>query len=542
MLNEQDRAIVKKYVEKQNKLESERRQWETHWQEALDYIIPRKGNVTNVDLPGSKRGNELFDTTAIHANQILAAALHSMLTNPTSRFFDLVTNDSSLDDLEDVKMYLQECSSRMFQILNNSNFQTEIHELYIDLVAIGTACMFIGEHDDRVVHFATRPMKEIYVDENNLGIIDTVHRKFDWKLRQIVQEFGEKSLPEKLLKKYKDGNEDTHCIVHAVHPMSDEDKDSGRYGGKTFKSCYILDGEDPAILSEGGFNEMPYIIPRWTKTSGEKYGRGPGMDMLPDIKMVNRMMETVLKGAQKTVDPPLMVTDDGVIGNVRLTPGGLTRVRPFNEAPIRPLITDARIDFGQQVVELVRQRIKAGFYVDQLQLVQSDRMTTVEVNQRVEETLRLMGPVLGRQHFESLAPMIDRLFGICSRRNLLPAPPKVLQGRRVDVQYSSMIAKAQRASEGQMLTRAIGMAAPIIQAIPSTLDNLNGDAALKYIFDMNGIPHKLLNTDEVVKKQRDSRAQMQAQAMQQQQQQAEMDSMSKVAPLVAASQQGQARK
>lgn len=521
-INEAERKEIERYCDRQDRMAVERANFESQWQECMDYIVPRKNDIISVSSPGTKKGSELFDTTAIMSNQLLAGALHSMLTNQTSQFFDLAMSDSQFDDDEEVKAWLQEVTSIMHSAINASNFQTEVHEIYLDLGGIGTACMFISENERTVFNFAARSMKEIFAQENNLGLIDTVHRVFDWKARQIIQEFGEKNVPECVLKRYQNGSDDPFKIIHVVEP---EDPGKTTYFG--FKSLYILK-EEKQKLNQGGFKEFPFVVPRWTKTSGETYGRGPGMDMLPDIKMVNVMMETTIKGAQLTVAPPLMVPDDGVIGKVRMTPHGLTVVRQGFE--ISPLITNARIDFGYQVVEDTRKRIRSGFYVDQLQLNEGPQMTATEVNQRTEEKLRLMGPVLGRQHFEFLRPMVERIFGIMNRKGLIPKPPEQIAGKRFDVRYSSLIAKAQKMSEGANLTRAITAAAPIINAMPETLDCINGDTSLKYIFDIYGVPQKLMNSSRDIDKKREARAEAQQQVMQQQQQQHQADMVAKIGP------------
>lgn len=532
----EEKKYIKEKLDRFEKMVSERMVTETSWQEALEYIVPRKSDVTVTKTEGDKRGNELYDTTAILSNQLLSAALHSMLTNPSTRFFELTMGDPELDRTEEIKAWLHEVADRMYVVLNNSNFQTEVHEIYIDEGAIGTACLFMGEHPEKVIHFSARAMKEIYIDENNLGLIDIVARKFSWTPRQIVQEFGEEKVPKPVLEAYQKNVNDKWQILHIVEPKDADDK--GEYARYKFHSCYILK-DHGALLSRSGYHEFPYAVPRWTKTSGEKYGRGPGTDMLPDIKMVNKMMEATIQGAQLTIRPPMLVADDGVIGKVRMTPAGLTIVRPFADQPVRPLITDARIDFGMQMVEMVRNRIRAGFYVDQLQLQQGPQMTAAEVYQRTEEKLRLMGPVLGRQHFEFLRPLIERLFGVMARRGMIPPAPKAIQGKSLDVRYSSLVARAQRMSEGQNITRAMSVAGPILQVKPESLDLLNGDEAFKYIMDIYGVPQRVMNGQREVQKSREARAQAMEKVAQEKQNAAQADVAAKVLPGVAQLQQAQ---
>jgi hypothetical protein len=262
------------------------------------------------------------------------------------------------------------------------------------------------------------------------------------------------------------------------------------------------------------------------------------MHMLPDIMMVNAMMLTVIQGAQKTVDPPLMVTDDGVIGVVRLTPGGLTIVRPTASGSptesIKPLITDARIDFGERMVEDVRQRIRAGFYVDQFQLAQGPQKTAEEVRQEVEQKLRLMGPVLGRQHWELLKPLITAVYEIGRRKGLLDEPPAQVGKKKWDVRYSSTIARAQRISEATQVVHALATIKPIIDVKPEVADLFNTDKIGKFVWDVYGCPHSLLNSDMDLKKARANRQQAQQQAQQLAAQKHSSEIAKNTAPLVAA--------
>src|SRR5690606_16438334 len=88
-----------------------------------------------------------------------------------------------------------------------------------------------------------------------------------------------------------------------------------------------------------------------------------------------------------------------------------------------------------------------------LQLQQGPQMTATEVMQRTEEKLRLMGPMLGRQQSEFLRPLLDRVFNIMLRRNLFGEIPQVLSEAKVEFQYTSAVAKAQKISEGNNIMR-----------------------------------------------------------------------------------------
>lgn len=534
--------------ERWNQMDSAAVNWKTHWQKAYEFIIPRKEDVIASRLPGDDRESDLYDTTAVLANEQLAAALHSMLTNPELRFFELLFGDPSVDALPQVKAWCEDSADRMYQVLNSSNFQTEIHETYIDLSAAGTACLYMEENDDFVVHFSTRALKEVRFDEDYLGRVDTVGRMFQLKPAQILRMFPELKEEQlhSILQTKSDSTasdkigilhivEPAHAVKHAGHAQMTQSK------GHSVSSTYVL-YDKKFVIRQSSYYEFPYCTPRWSKTTGELYGRGPGFQMLPDIMMLNAMMLTVIQGAQKTVDPPLVVEDDAVIGQVRLTPAGLTVIRAGSEMP-KPLITNARIDFGQQMLEDVRKRIRAGFYLDHLQLPQeSPQRTAEEVRQIVEEQMRLMGPVLGRQHFELLRPLITRLFGIMNRKNMFKKPPSEVGTRPFQVRYSSLLARAQRMQEMQNIQRAIATLQPIFQVKPDIMDNVKMDQLAQEVLRGYGVPESLIPTDQELKKIRAN----QAKHVQKQQQQADQTQQSEVAkntaPMIqqmAAARQGQ---
>lgn len=512
--------------------------FKNHWQRCYEYIVPRKDDVIATRMPGDDRESDLFDTTAILANEQLGAALHSMLTNPEVRFFEISFGDPALDEDPAVKQWCRDVGDRIFRVLNRSNFQTEIFEIYVDIGAIGTACLYMEENEEFTVQFSARALKEIRVDEDATGLIDTVFRVFKLTAHQIVQMWPNGNIPAEI-KKLADENDNTKFdILHAVEPLhylSDQQLSMKlKMKKQKYSSQYVLKNHD-FIIHQSGYREFPYAVPRWSKTTGEKYGRGPGMQMLPDIQMVNAMMLTLIQGAQKTVDPPLMVADDSVIGQVSLTPGGLTVVRPgaLNDMPIKPLITNAQVELGDKMVEAVRQRIRAGFYIDQLQLPkESPQRTAEEVRQIAEEQMRLLGPVLGRQHFELLRPMIARVFDIMVHRDEIPAAPEKIQGKEFEVRYSSMIARAQRLNEAQDIVRALQIFGQIAQVDPSIKDVTKTDEIGRELWDIFGNNPKLLRDKQELDKIRAQQAKAAQEAKARMDQAHQAEQAKNVAPLI----------
>jgi len=522
-------------ISKRDALKNARINWLNHWEEIAQYMIPRKDIINTKRTPGDKRNLHLFDNTGMKSLELLAGALHGLLTNPNGFFFELTTGNLELDDNDQVRKWLQESSRKMHNVLNNSNFQTEVHELYLDLCGFGTGAMSIESDNDKVVRFKTHIIDSIFVAENNLGVIDQVYREFSWDASQIIAEFGEKNVGEKVLKQLKDPSQSKKWkIIQAVYPKEIE---PSKQVGLRFVSQYILE-EEKHQLRASGFRELPYVVPRWSKTSGEIYGRSPAMVALPEVKTLNKMTETTLRGAQKVVDPALQIPDDGFIMPVRTRPGSLNYYRAGTPDRIESFGNDARIDFGYEAMNQSRERVRESFFVDQLNLKQGPQMTATEVLQRTEESMRLLGPVLGRQQSEFLKPMIDRVFEIMIARGMFSEHPDVLDGVKLDVQYSSLIAKTQRISEAQNILRTFEAATPFMQVDPSVADNFDGDAAVRFLSKLYSSPQEILRDKDKVEEMRKAKQEAQEEQQKALEEQQKAENASKLAP-VAAIGQGQ---
>jgi len=305
----------------------------------------------------------------------------------------------------------------------------------------------------------------------------------------------------------KDPHKEFTCI-HAVEPRDGFNPNSKLARDMPWMSAYILE-EEKIILDISGFNEFPFMAPRWTKTAGEVYGRSPAMTSLPDIKMVNEMSKTVIKAAQKATDPPLMVPDDGFMLPLRTIPGGLNYYRAGTQDVVKPLMDGVRPDIGLDFIESRRQHILKTFHVDWMQMREGPAMTATEVLQRQEERMRLMGPMVGRLQFELLGPMIDRVFAIMNRRKMLPTAPQELQGKTLRIDYVSPVARAQKTQQLFSFTRLIETMTPLAQIKPDIFDNLNADGTVRWAHKLLDAPSETLHSEEEVAKSRQARAQQQ---------------------------------
>ena len=522
--------LSKNILKRFDRLSAQRQNWETHWQEVADYMMPRKADVTKLRSKGDKRTELIFDSSPLQAVELLAASLHGMLTNPSTPWFSLRFKDEMAEE-DEAKEWLESATETMYAAFNRSNFQQEIFELYHDLITFGTAAMYIEEDNEDILKFSTRHINEVYIAENDKGRIDTVYRRFKISARAAIQQFGSAVSNKVDTVNAKDPYEEIE-IIHAVYPRTDFNPNKKDKSNMPFESVYIeyASGDE---LSVSGFREFPFVVPRYLKASHEIYGRSPAMTALPDVKMLNEMSKTTIKSAQKQVDPPLLVPDDGFILPVRTVPGGLNFYRSGTRDRIEALNIGANTPLGLNMEEQRRNSIRNAFYVNQLMMQQGPQMTATEVIQRNEEKMRLLGPVLGRLQSELLKPLIDRTFNIILRNNLFAPAPEFLSGRDIEIEYVSPLAKAQKSTELQSIMRAIEIMGSLSNVAP-VFDHINMDRLVRHLADIVGVPQKILKPQNQLNAER-QQAEVQQQEMQQMQQlQQVAEAGGKIAPLAKA--------
>ena len=530
MQSQELRDLSKELQNNLSKLIEKRRNWENHWQQVSDYCLPRKADITKERSPGDKRHALVFDGTAIHALELLASSLHGFLTSSANRWFALRFTETGLNAMDEAKEWLDDATNRMYNAFAKSNFQQEIFECYHDIVAFGTSCVLIEEDKEDVFRFSTRHIREIFIEENEKGFVDFIYRKFKLSLANAISKFGYDNVSQEIQRKHLKSPLEEVEVVHCCRPRTIYNKNKLDKKNMPIQSIYF-EYENGHIISIGGFKEMPYVIPRYLKSSTEIYGRSPAMAALSEVKVLNKMVEVMLKASQKQVDPVLMVPDDQVsLSTIRTAPGSINYYRSGSRDRIEPLQIGSNNQLGIAMENQRREAISKTFHVDQLIMSTERNQTATEVVQRNEEKMRILGPVLYRLQQELLHPLIIRCFNIMLRKNLFTQAPDILQNQQIQIEYVSPMAVAQRSMELQSVTRALEIFGSISQVIPIQ-DWLDEPGLVKHLQSTLGLPAKLMKSESEVEEIRAEKAAQAQQQMEQQQMLQETEMARNAAPL-----------
>ncbi len=362
--------------------------WLSRWESARRYTMP----TSDEDIA------TLYDATASDAADNLAASIYTLLTPPESMWLQLV-GESALSQNADI------ATATLRANLNDSNFYTTIHQCYMDLVVLGTACLFMGESPigaSSAFTFTAIPMSDIAILPN------AVFHTTSMPACDVMARYPTWTPPANLRDTIKRDSQTPLKLVQSLV-------------GTEFTAWLDVGGDiENNIVSTGTFETNPYIIFRWSLASGELYGRGPVLRALPDIKTANKVVELVLKNATIAVSGIWMADDDGVINlqNINLTPGSIIP-KAVGSSGLTPLTSGADFDVSQLILRDLRERIRHTLLADRLGLLSEKEMTATEIMARNADMMRILGATYGRLLHEFIRPLCDRGLQILARRGLI---------------------------------------------------------------------------------------------------------------------------
>jgi hypothetical protein len=208
---------------------------------------------------------------------------------------------------------------------------------------------------------------------------------------------------------------------------------------------------------------------------------------------------------EKMVNPALVGPPQLRGAKTSLLPGDVTYVDEGGKPMLRSIHeVNLRVDHLVMDIQEVQYRIQRAFYEDLfLMLAQSDRLrgqppTAREVEERHEEKLLALGPVLERTNDELLDRIIDRVFNMMDRAGIIPEAPEALDQVRLKVEYTSIMAQAQKLVSVAGQDRFLQSALVLAESFPEVTQKIKGSVVVDTYADMYGVPPDMIRTDEEV--------------------------------------------
>ena len=504
-------TLAEQKLKKYQKAKAFRENWVPLFEECYEYALPQRESFYYEEA-GQRRDEKIFDETAVVGVQEFASRLQSGIVPNFARWADLMSgSEVPKDKREAIDNELDEVTEYVFEVLQNSNFSQEVHESFMDL-AVGTGVLCVEEGDSiNPVNFTAIPLPHVVLDTGPDDKIDHVFRErkkipfdelrilfpngqFDPKVEQQMGKDRETTVLELVCRDYSKRNEEAY--YHYAFCMS------------TKTTLYEKQMK--------GVGSNPFICFRWSKCSGEVYGRGPILNALSAIKTTNLTIELILENAQMSISGIYQMEDDGVVNvdTINLVPGTIIP-KAMGSAGLQPIQAAGRFDVAQLVLNDMRLNIRKALFMDMLADPNKTPATATEVAERMADLSRRMGSSFGRLQAELVQPVLQRVIYILKKQGRIEVP--TVNGREVKVRSVSPLAQAQANEDISSVARFLELVGGAFG--PEMMQMLiDSEKTAIFLSKKFGVPESLIR-DEEQRRQIAAVAQQMAQQQMAQQQQ-----------------------
>ena len=445
----------------------------------------------------------------------------------------LAVEDKDLMEWGAAKRWLQFAERAVSNMHRRTNFYRSIYITYEELSVFGMHATLTEELWNGDLLYTPFTAGEYYVLEDFNGQINTLYRRYWCGARALAERFGPDKLSDKAKNAAKKKPHELIELVLVCEPRRTRDPrkiDNQNWPWRCLLFEYNRNEGEPLI--DAGYQEKPFFVPRWSHLPAEAGGRGPGHDVLPDVKMLQTLTKTGAIALHKEVDPPLSAHVSLREGGIVSTPGAINYRSGVDEKTVVPLY-NVKANFRdlRDAKETLWQAIREGFFNDLfLMLDAHPNMTATEVLEKKNEKLLLLGPVTESIQHEQLDQDIQRVLSALWRSGKLPDPPRELSGAGLKVEYISPLAQAVKLAslQAQQATTNYAIALAAESGRTEILDKINFDQAIDEYAEMVGAPAGIIVSDQDVAKIRAQRAEAQAKAQKKQEAMEGADMLNKI--------------
>lgn len=457
-------------------------------QEAFDFANPQR-ETFRLRSPGQRKNRHVFDSTAVLGLEQFASRIQSSIVPSWQQWMNLKAGDEIPEEEQDkVNNLLEDVTDTFFSHLNHSNFSTEISPALSDL-GIGTGAIQIEEGEfnkGEIFKFSNVPLAELYPEMPPGGAIESVWRKQKVEARHLLRVWPGARLPEQLKTM---AEKQPNRKVDILNGMLFNSED-----GKYWQ--IVIHEPSKSSIFEQDFNSKRLIVFRWHVVPGEVFGRGPIIQMLPDIRTVNKVKQFILENAALQMAGVYTGVDDGVFNphTVRIAPGSIIPVKSNNSQnpTLQPLNRSGDLGLGNFVLEDLQAGIRRALFVDPLGEITDPVRSATEVMIRQQEMLKNAGASIGRLKSELVEPLVAA--GIDILQSLGKIAPIKVDGKEVTIKQSSPLAKAEDLEDFQNSQMWFANIAQLPQEIVAGAVKV--EELPRYWQQKLGIPADLIRTDE----------------------------------------------
>lgn len=506
-------------------------------QEIAEYFYPERANFTGDIGAGDEFASHLTDFYPSLVRRELADQIGSMVRPSDREWFKASVGNKNIMRDTKARAYLEFMTETTRAVLysKESGFRRAAKEAENDWAAFGMGWVQVSYSQDRSnLLFKCHHPKNCAGEEGPDGRVNHIHRKCDMTARSMLHLFkDEGKLPQDVQQALKDKDTTkTFKVRHILIPLDKYEPHRKFPAWAKWADIYIA--HDGAILQELPSATFDYVTPRWQTVSGNFYPFSPATIVaLPQARLLQRMMETLIEAAEKRVNPPMVAVEDALTSPISLISGHVTYLdSEYDErlgAALRPIDLGKDVGLGQDMIQDSRAMLSEAFFLNKLApLSNRDKeVTAFEASQLVQEYIRTALPLFEPIEDEWTGQILDLAtqkimraggFGPVDANGVPTDMPDNLLGQNIEFEFNNALKEARDRQVINGFNESAQLVAAASQLDPAVGVEVNTRDMFRDAFgSVPGGRTDWLNSNEQAQQQREAaQAQMQQQAEMQQ--------------------------
>lgn len=514
-----DDSIILEKIQNYEKLRTEKHRLRQHWISAFDYTFPQRGvgfedsyhniqDTSNIET-GIERNRKLYTNVATHSTKLLASHIKSGVTPQNSLWFNCGLEGVSNADIDkSISTWLDQISRETHNHIHNSNYEEISLPMFIDLCVCGQAGLYCVYRNNKLT-FEYWPFWS-YVANDYI-----VYRLWNFSVQDLKKLFGKEidlDLGEQ--SQYSESMLNKHKVLQCISKSAKAEDD--KY------YCEWIDVKNKVKLAEQHYNSNPFINLKWNELPNSNYCVGPVDDILPTVKSLNKLYETLIKNADMHVGGTYVTTRDGVFNANTARFGPRQVIIASSPDAIKPLQVGGDIGYAEFLVNDYKMQIHQGLMSNLLEPQDKTNQTATEVNVKSQLAYRLLSPILSRVGQKLSSFLVKRSISVLEDNNQLTRRPNNISGTLsniVSVVYQSPVARAARLQDLDQISTFEQSMLQVVEGYPQTLDLYDADQSTRLKAEILGISSSLLRDEDQVNQIRQQRAEREAMQQQMEEQQ-----------------------
>ena len=373
----------------------------TLWQTIADECYHERNDFTQVRIDGDEYAQYVATSYPAQCRRSLAEAMGA-LTRPKAKQWFRFSVDGIENKSHQGRAWLTRTTDRQRKLLYklDANFQRVMQASDDDFCAFGNAVIsHLQIPNTKLVGYEIWHPRDCAWFENAQRKVVGMHRRWKLALCDWDAQGFDIPLPERWRNTRERDPAYEIDMLHVVMPTGYYDPygKKKKFAGKPYVSIYI-ERTCQIIVKEGFYEEFPYTVRRWKLHPNSPYAYSPAAAYgLVEARLLQAQTKVVLDAGERGGDPPMIATRDAVLGSINTYTGGTTWVDgDYDEktgAALKALDTGANIPLGLDFIQDTREILAAAWYINKLNLPDETDMTAFEVNERISEYIRSIGPV-----------------------------------------------------------------------------------------------------------------------------------------------------